>query len=113
MEEAEYTTEWKKLLNLLGLAQKAGYVSSGEFMTEKSVKEKKSYLVIVASDSSDNTKKKFSNMCSYYGVPIYFISSKNELGNALGKEFRASLSVNNAGMAGAAEKKLIIFNSEA
>ena len=29
-----------RLLSLLGLAQKAGYVGSGEFLTEKAVKEK-------------------------------------------------------------------------
>lgn len=96
----------KKILSLLGISQKAGYIASGEFLTEKSVKEKKSYLVIVASDSSGNTKKMFENMCSYYGVPIYYFSTKNELGHAMGKEFRASLSINDAGMAGAIKKQL-------
>ncbi len=94
----------KKIFNLFGLAAKAGYIASGEFSTEKSVKEGKSNLVIVASDASDNTKKMFTNMCTFYGVPIYFFGEKTELGHAIGKEFRASLSVNDKGMADAMKK---------
>ena len=94
----------KKIFSLLGLGNKAGYIASGEFSTEKSVKERKARLVIVASDASDNTKKMFTNMCTYYDVPIYFFGEKTELGHAIGKEFRASLAVNDAGMATAIEK---------
>ena len=64
----------QKILNMIGLAQKAGKVASGEFSTEKAVKEHKAYMVIVADDSSDNTKKNFRNMCEYYKVPVYFFS---------------------------------------
>ena len=59
-----------KVSSLLGLATKAGKISSGEFMTEKMVKTGKAFLVMVAEDASDNTKKKFRNMCEYYEVPI-------------------------------------------
>lgn len=102
----------KKVFSLLGLATKAGYVSSGEFMTEKAIKEGKACLVIVASDSSDNTKKKFINMCSFREVPLSILGSKDELGHAMGKEFRASLSVNNLGMAQSIMKHLTIYHDE-
>ena len=69
-----------KVLSLLGLATKAGKVASGEFSTEKSVKTGKGFLVLVADDASQNTKKKFQNMCDFYEVPIYFIANKEELG---------------------------------
>lgn len=82
-----------KLLSLTGLAMKAGKVVSGEFTTEKSVKTGKASLVIIAEDASDNTKKKFQNMCSFYGVPICFAGNREALGKAVGKEFRASLAV--------------------
>ena len=59
-----------KELSLLGLAAKAGRVVSGEFATEKAVKAGKARLVLVAGDASDNSKKKFSDMCAYYKVPI-------------------------------------------
>ena len=95
-----------KVLSLVGLATKAGKTSSGEFSTEKAVKEGKACIVIVSEESSDNTKKKFQNMCDFYEVPIYFYGTKEELGMAMGKECRASLSVNDPGLANAIEKQL-------
>jgi ribosomal protein L7Ae-like RNA K-turn-binding protein len=49
--------------------------------------------VVVAGDSSDNTRKNFRDMCTYYNVPYYEYSDKETLGNAIGKQFRASLAV--------------------
>ena len=82
-----------RALSMISLATKAGKTKSGEFMTEKEVKEGRAHLVIVADDASDNTKKKFQNMCDFYKVPIYFFEDKDTLGHAMGKEFRASLAV--------------------
>ena len=60
-----------RVLSMLGIAAKAGSVASGEFSTEKAVKEGRAYLVIVAQDASDNTKKMFRNMTDFYQVPMY------------------------------------------
>ena len=84
---------------MISLATKAGKTASGEFSTEQSVKSFRAELVIVATDASDNTKKKFKNMCEFYEVPIYFYGDKDTLGHAMGKEFRASLAVNDPGFA--------------
>ena len=48
-----------KVLSLIGLAMKAGQVVSGEFSVEKCIKSGKAKLVIIATDASENTKKKF------------------------------------------------------
>lgn len=82
-----------KVLSLIGLATKAGKTASGEFATEKAVKSRKAHFVFIAQDASDNTKKKFQNMCGYYKVPCYCLESREMLGRAVGKEFRASLAV--------------------
>lgn len=95
-----------KALSMISLATKAGKTKSGEFMTEKEVKEGNAYLVIVAADASENTKKKFKNMCDFYKVPIYFYGDKDTLGHAMGKEFRASLAVTDAGFAKGIRKHL-------
>ena len=95
-----------KELSLLGLAAKAGRVVSGEFATEKAVKAGKARLVLVAGDASDNSKKKFSDMCAYYKVPIYLVGTKEELGSAIGKEYRASLALTDENFAVAMVKKL-------
>ena len=88
-----------KELSLISLAMKAGKIASGEFCTEKEIKTGRANLVIVADDASDNTKKKFQNMCEFYEVPIYFYGDKDTLGHAMGKEFRASLAVTDPGFA--------------
>ncbi|MCI5700387.1 MAG: ribosomal L7Ae/L30e/S12e/Gadd45 family protein [Lachnospiraceae bacterium] len=96
----------KKVLSLIGLAMKAGKVKSGEFATEKAVKTGLAHLVIVSEAASDNTKKKFGNMCLYYEVPIYYFGSKEGLGGAIGKEFRASLAVIDENLAKAIIKEM-------
>lgn len=95
-----------KVLSMLGLATRAGKVVSGEFAVEKSVKSGAAYLVVVAEDSSDNTKKMFSNMCSFYEVPFVTYGTKEELGRAIGKEYRASLAVQDEGFVKTIQKHL-------
>ena len=94
-----------KALSLVSLATKAGKTASGEFCTEKEVKTGMAELVIVE-DASANTKKKFKNMCDFYEVPIYFYGDKDTLGHAMGKEFRATLAVTDAGFAKGIKKHL-------
>lgn len=95
-----------KVLNLIGLAQRARKLVGGEFMTEKAVKTGKAALVILAEDASENTKKKFRNMCEFYEVPIRLYAVKDCLGHAVGKEIRASLAVTDEGLAQAIMKKM-------
>ena len=45
-------------------------------------------------------------MCKYYNVPIYFYSDKEQLGHAIGKQFRASLAVLDSGFKNAIEKHI-------
>ena len=96
-----------KILSMVGMAMKAGKVVSGEFSTEKAVKTGKAFLVIVSEAASDNTKKMFRNMCSYYEVPMYVYGTKEDLGHSMGKEFRASLAITEEGFAKSIEKRLI------
>ena len=96
----------KKILGTLGLAMKAGDVVSGEFMTEKAIRDGSACLVIVAEDASANTKKNFRDSCNYYKVSYAEFGDKISLGNAIGKEFRASLAVTNKGFATSIGKNL-------
>lgn len=98
--------QMNKTLSMISLATKAGKTQSGEFLTEKEVKEGRAFMVIIANDASDNTKKKFRNMCDFYKVPIYFYGDKETLGHAMGKEIRASLAVIDAGFAKSISKHI-------
>lgn len=93
------------ILSMLSLAQKAGKVVSGEFATEKAIKEGSAYLIIVAEDASDNTKKRFFNMCEYHECDLMFYSTREMLGWAIGKEFRASLALCDENFAEALKRK--------
>ncbi len=94
-----------KIYGYLGLAARGRKLVSGEFMTEKAVKEGSARLVILAEDASDNTKKMFGNMCEFYQVPLYTMSNKELLGHAIGKQIRASLAVTDDGLAKAIKKQ--------
>ncbi|MEI3339983.1 MAG: ribosomal L7Ae/L30e/S12e/Gadd45 family protein [Eubacterium sp.] len=95
-----------RIFSALGLAQKAGQIASGEFSAEQAVKSGRAFLLIVAEDASDNTKKKMSNMAAFYEVPFYCYGSKEELGRCIGKEYRAMAAVLNQGFAKSIQKQL-------
>ena len=88
-----------KALGLVGIATKARKVVSGEFMTESAVKSGDAMLVIIASDASDNTKKKFSNMCEFYEVPMVVYGNKDTLGHFIGTQMRANIAITDEGIA--------------
>lgn len=78
---------------MIGLCMKAGQVVSGEFSVEAGLKKNKVKLVVIATDASDNTKKKFRNMCDYRQVPYFEYADKAVLGRTIGKETRASIGI--------------------
>ena len=96
-----------KVLSMLGLAARSRNVVSGGFATENSVKSGKAYLVIIAEDASDNTRKKYSNMCEFYEVLCMYYSTKEALGHAMGKAERTTLAVTDEGFADSIRKHLL------
>ena len=95
-----------KALSMLGLAKRAGKVVSGEFGVEKAVRSGRACLVLVAEDASANTRKNFTDMCTYYKLPLIFIGTKETLGHAIGCEMRASVAVTDRGLAQSIEKSI-------
>lgn len=102
----DHSSSHNKVLSLLGLATRSRNVVSGGFATEQAVKSGKACLVIIAGDASDNTRKKFSNMCEFYQVPCAVYGEKEVLGHAMGKEERTSLAVTDVGFADSIQKHL-------
>ncbi len=101
-----------KVLSMLGIAARAKSIASGEYQTEHAVKSGEAYLVMIAEDASDNTKKMFRNMCEFYEVKFTVYGSRESLGHSIGKEFRASLAVTDEGLAKAVLKKLAATTTE-
>jgi ribosomal protein L7Ae-like RNA K-turn-binding protein len=96
-----------RIYGLVSLAKKAGKIAGGAYMVETSIKNGKSRLVILAGDISERSGKHFKDMCSYRHVPVYAFSDMEALGHAIGKEYRAAVSVNDDGFAKAIKELLL------
>ena len=83
----------ERIYSFLGLAAKAGKLISGEETCERAIKLQKARLIIVSDDASDNTKKKFNDMCKYRNVEIRVFGLKQSLGKYTGKDIRSVLAV--------------------
>lgn len=83
-----------KLFGMLGLAKRAGKVSTGSFICTKAIRSKRAKLVLLASDASENTKKAISDSCRYYNVRFIELSDMESLGHATGGGDRAVVSIN-------------------
>lgn len=82
-----------KLLSQLGMAMRAGKLVTGDETVLKAVRTGKAHLVVLAADASDNTKKKFRDKCSSYGITLTEASDREQLGRAIGKPERVVLAV--------------------
>lgn len=90
-----------KILSMSGMARRMRKVSSGGFITEKSIKNGTAKLVIIAEDASENTKKSIKDLCNFRNVPFIEYSDMFALGKCIGTEARAVISINDEGIAGA------------
>lgn len=75
----------QKLLNLLGLSMRAGYLVSGEDNVITEMRKGKVKIVFVASDSSLKTIDNFKRKCYFYKVDVCFSYSSTELSASVGK----------------------------
>lgn len=88
-----------KILQLLGLATRARMMITGEELVIREIQAKKARLVIVANDASANTSKKMNDKCTFYNVEKHVFGSREDLGQAIGKDSRVVLAVTDAGFA--------------
>ncbi|WP_289100221.1 ribosomal L7Ae/L30e/S12e/Gadd45 family protein [uncultured Catenibacterium sp.] len=95
----------KQVASLLGLAMRARKLATGE-RALKSIQSDKAHLVLIASDASDNTKKKYIDKCTYYQVDYYIAGTSEELSNSVGKVNRMAIAVLDAGFAKSMKSKL-------
>ena len=82
------------MYDIIGLSKKAGKLESGSFAVESSIKSGKAKLVIVSGDVSQNTEKKFRDMCEYRNIDMIKVGNNQELGECIGKPNRTVLVIN-------------------
>ncbi len=89
----------RKISGMLGLAKRAGKISSGATQVKQDLKRGSVYLVIIATDASDNTQKEYTSNCQFYKTPLVIWGDKEILGKAIGKPMRTVLAVLDQGFA--------------
>ena len=90
-----------KVLNLIGLATRAGKVITGIELCEKALKQRKAKLVVLTKETSDSTTKIFEKS----SVPLVFVESKEMLGKYTGKDIRSVAVIVDEGFARAILKE--------
>ncbi|MFX3624660.1 MAG: YlxQ family RNA-binding protein [Ectobacillus sp.] len=88
-----------KWISLLGLANRARKVISGEELVLKEVRSGKAKLVLLAEDASLNTAKRITDKTTYYKVPMKTVETRQDLGHAIGKDERVVVAVLDEGFA--------------
>lgn len=85
-----------KLLGMLGLAARARKLVTGTELVTEAVRKSasrsanhrsKAAAVLIADDAADNTKKRITDCCRYYGIGFTILPvSKDALSHAIGKQ---------------------------
>lgn len=88
---------------MLGLANRARKIISGEELAVKEIRSGKAKLILISADASANTTKKITDKCISYHVPYKVVENRFSLGKAIGKEARVVVAVLDNGFA----KKLV------
>jgi len=98
----------RKFLTLLGLAQRSNNLISGENTCEIFLKRNAVKLILICEDASNNTLKKFIELCKNTNTPYIIYGDRNTLSAAIGKTNRAIYGIKNDNFA----KKLLEIYKE-
>ncbi|MFK5883570.1 MAG: ribosomal L7Ae/L30e/S12e/Gadd45 family protein [Candidatus Izemoplasma sp.] len=87
-----------KIMNLLGLAKRAGKVSMGQDLVLREIsKSSKNLLVFIASDAGENIRKKINDKTKYYELTLINTFDTDDLSKALGSVNRKTVVINDKG----------------
>ncbi len=83
-----------RIIRIIGIANKAGVIYSGNTLINESLHtKKKPGLIIISSDISPSIGDKLIHTVVKHGVPYRSAMSKNEFGHILGKAPRSAIAV--------------------
>ena len=78
---------------MIGMANKANKIVSGEENLRQNIRQGKVKLIIIASDASENTKKRFSNSAKYYNIGYFIYLTKLDFKLCLAGKTRAVIGI--------------------
>lgn len=89
-----------KILNLIGIARRAGKVSIGHDASVTDLKSGKAKLCLLSSSASQRLKDEMAHLCEMFSSEIIVSAyTMEELGASLGTKSIAVLTVNDEGFA--------------
>lgn len=88
-----------KIKQMLGLAMRAGKITTGEESVIKNIKNGKAKLLVIATDTSSSNIKMYQDKAKYYAVKQILYGTKLELGQAIGKNERSACAIIDRGFA--------------
>jgi len=86
-------TKEQETAYVLGLAQKAGKLASGDYAVKAAFEANSVKLLIIAADAAPNTVKKLHSLAETAGVEIVETMTSAEISSAIGKEGRMSAAI--------------------
>ena len=92
-----------RILNMLGIANKAGKLVTGEDSVISGLQKRKVKMVFVSNDASASTVDKFDKKCFFYHVDCITLFNYEELSSAIGRN-RKIVGVTDSGICDAIKK---------
>ena len=86
-----------KILNNLGLCQRASGLITGEEFVVDGIQSGNVLYIFLANDAGVNTKKKVYDKARFYGIEVDDSYSSRELSHAIGKQNRMVIGIVNKG----------------
>ena len=93
-----------KILGLIGLSARARKICFGTDSTQQEIQKGKVKLIIVAENSSDRTKRKFTQLCEKNNIPILIYNNIDNISKSIGKENKAVIGIKEINIAKEIEK---------
>ncbi len=80
-------------MGIIGLANRAGKVESGNDAVRRAIFQKKARLIITANDAAKRTKDNFVKLAGDSAIPMIIYGDKEGLGRILGRKASAVLAI--------------------
>lgn len=85
----------RRVLNLIGIARKAGAIVSGSHTVLQALGKPDASLLIVATDAAEGTANKILNKARGCKIPFFKMFDKQTIGAAVGRDERSHLVLTN------------------
>lgn len=86
----------QQIMQLLGLAKRAGEVTTGEGLVLQAIRKQTVHFVFIAKDAGPSSAKKIKDKCNSYKIPFNDALSKMEISQAIGQN-RTVVAINQVG----------------